>query len=699
MSALSNLSIRTTLGLIIGILGFMLVALGVDVVASSVSRYVAASRAASLAPVSLTMFKTLQESRLERGNTTTSLIGEAPVAAAMADVIAGHMRLTDEGYNASVKMLADLDVPGLPEAVARLKSAYAAVAALRAKAANDLRLPRAQRDPQLLRDWPVAGQAFLDQLEATGKLLESSLMMVDPTIDQLLAVKRAAWTVRSAAGSATLRINSGLSAGRGWTAAETLAHAEDRGQIAVAWPVVLDAAARPDLPASLGAVVRAAAVNFTGPIAERDTVLARTLGAGERAVVSIDEFLGPRVAALGLIGRVAIVALEETVAHAERQMAAATRSVVLNGLLLLAGIVLTAAGFIIAQRRVSAPVQALTVAMGRLADRDLTVAIPGTEKGDEVGAMARAVGYFKEKLAEADALAAEQRAAQEHKERRQRAIEAHIAAFERSVSQSLASLTGASGELQTTSKSMSAIADETSRKSESVAAASEQASTNVQTVATAAEELTASIGEISRQVAQSTRVSGEAVRQVEDTNDRVRMLAEAAQKIGDVVKLINGIAGQTNLLALNATIEAARAGEAGKGFAVVASEVKSLATQTAKATDDIAAQVEAIQAATDNAVSSIGTIGTTIGQVSEIATAIASAVEEQGAATNEIARNVQQAAEGTAQVSSNIGAVTQASGETGVAAGQVQTAADELSRLSERLRGEIDGFIGNIRAA
>jgi len=699
MSALSNLSIRTTLGLIIGILGFMLVALGADVVASSVSRYVAASRAASLAPVSLTMFKTLQESRLERGNTATALIGEAPMAAPMANVIAGHIRLTDEGYNASLKMLADLDVPGLPEAVVRLKSAYAAVAALRAKAGNDLRLPRAQRDPQLMRDWPVAGQAFLDQLEATGKILESSLMMVDPTIDQLLAVKRAAWTVRSAAGSITLRINAGLSAGRGWTAAETLANAEDRGQISAAWPIVLDAAARSDLPASLGAAVRAAAVNFAGPIAERDVALARTLGGGETVAMSVDEFLGPRVAALGLIGRVAIVALEETADHAERQVAAATRSVVLNGLLLLAGVVLSAAGFIIAQRRVSAPVQALTVAMGRLADRDLAVAIPGTEKGDEVGAMARAVRYFKEKLAEAEALAAEQRAAQDLKERRQRAIEEHIKAFERSVSQSLESLSGASGELQTTSKSMTAIADETSRKSESVASASEHASTNVQTVATAAEELTASIGEISRQVAQSTRVSGEAVRQVDDTNGRVRMLAEAAQRIGDVVKLINGIAGQTNLLALNATIEAARAGEAGKGFAVVASEVKSLATQTAKATDDIAAQVEAIQGATGNAVAAIGTIGKTIGQVSEIATAIASAVEEQGAATNEIARNVQQAAEGTAQVSANIGAVTQASAETGTAAGQVLTAANELSRLSERLRGEIDGFIGKIRAA
>jgi methyl-accepting chemotaxis protein len=232
-----------------------------------------------------------------------------------------------------------------------------------------------------------------------------------------------------------------------------------------------------------------------------------------------------------------------------------------------------------------------------------------------------------------------------------------------------------------------------------VASVSEEASTNVQTVAAATEQLSASINEISRQVAESTNIAGEAVAQAEQTNAGVQALADAAQRIGDVVKLISGIAEQTNLLALNATIEAARAGEAGKGFAVVASEVKSLATQTAKATEEITAQVAAIQGATGASVQAIQAIGGTINRVNQIAAAIAAAVEEQGAATQEIARNVQQASNGTTQVSGHIASVSQAAGETGVAAGEVLSSAKGLARLSEALRDDVDRFVGNIRAA
>ncbi len=699
MFGLSKLSIRATLGALIGILGFMLVAVAIGGVVGALDRHSDARRVAALAPVSQTLFKTLQEARLERGNTLTALTGETPVIQSIADDIATSLRKTEEGYAAGLALLAEVDVPGLSQAVTKLKASRDALAALRPKAASDMKAPKAQRDAQLVRDWPAVGQNFLDQLEATGTLLESSLMLADPVIDQLLAVKRAAWTVRSYAGASVLRIGSTLSAGRGWTQAEALAYAGDRGHVGAAWPVVVDAAARPELPATIAAAAKEAAGSISGPAAEQNAAISKVLAAGEKSDVAAPDYLRAQIAALGRIGNVAIVALDEIVKRADGQIAAATRGLVLNAALLVAALVLTVAGFLIALRRISAPIRALTDAMGRLAGHDLEVAIPGTERADEIGDMSRAVGFFKEKMIEADALAAEQRVAQEQKERRQQAIEAHIKEFDRSVSVSLTGLTGASGELQTTSKSMSAIAEDTSQKSTSVAAASEQASTNVQTVASAAEELSSSIGEITRQVAESTRITGQAVQQVDETNGQVRMLAETAQKIGDVVKLIHGIAGQTNLLALNATIEAARAGEAGKGFAVVASEVKNLATQTARATEDITAQVEAIQGATGKAVAAIGAIGQTIGKVSEIATAIASAVEEQGAATQEIARNVQQAASGTSLVSANIAAVTQATDQTGVASSQVLTAAGELARLSESLRGEVDGFIGKMRAA
>ena len=368
------------------------------------------------------------------------------------------------------------------------------------------------------------------------------------------------------------------------------------------------------------------------------------------------------------------------------------------GAILLAVALSTLAGIAIVSG-VALPVTRITEIMRRLAGHDLQVEIDGLERKDEIGAMAAAVQVFKENMIKADHLAAEQKAEQARKEKRQQAIEGFIATFESSVSGALKALGTASNELNATSKSMSATAEETQRQSTAVAAASEQASTNVQTVASAAEELSSSISEIGRQVTQSTRIAGKAVDEANTTNDAVKALAETAQKIGDVVKLINDIAGQTNLLALNATIEAARAGEAGKGFAVVASEVKSLATQTAKATEEIASQVTAIQNATQDSAVRIQGISKTIAEINEIATTIASAVEEQGAATQEIARNVQQASAGTGEVSSNIAGVTKAASDTGAAASQVQSSAGELAKQGEVLRSEVDAFLRNIRAA
>ncbi|HLB79979.1 MAG TPA: globin-coupled sensor protein [Dongiaceae bacterium] len=271
--------------------------------------------------------------------------------------------------------------------------------------------------------------------------------------------------------------------------------------------------------------------------------------------------------------------------------------------------------------------------------------------------------------------------------------------FEGSVKGIVDTVSSAATELQSSAQSMSATAEETSRQSTAVAAASEEASTNVQTVASATEELSASVAEISRQVTQSTQIAAKAVADAQATNRTVENLDAAAKKIGEVVQLISDIASQTNLLALNATIEAARAGEAGKGFAVVASEVKSLANQTARATEDIGAQIRAIQSEVGQSVTAIKGIGATIQEISEISTAIATAVEEQGAATQEIARNVQQAAAGTQEVSTNITGVTQAAGETGQAAGQVLSAAEELGRQSNVLQKQVDQFIASIRAA
>jgi len=351
-------------------------------------------------------------------------------------------------------------------------------------------------------------------------------------------------------------------------------------------------------------------------------------------------------------------------------------------------------------RGISTPVVAMTTAMQRLAAGDKQAVIPAQDRKDEIGQMAATVEVFKHNMIEADRLRTEQEQAKVRAESDKRAVMNKMAdEFETSVKGIVQMVSSSSTELQVTAQSMSSTAEETQRQSTTVAAAAEQASTNVQTVATAAEELSASIAEIGRQVSESARIAGQAVEDAGRTNAQVQTLAEAAQKIGDVVKLINDIAGQTNLLALNATIEAARAGEAGKGFAVVASEVKSLATQTAKATEDIGNQIRSIQTATADSVQAIATIGQTIGRISEISTTIASAVEEQGAATKEIARNVQQASAGTHEVSANITGVTKAATDTGAAASQVLGAAGELSKQSETLHAQVDAFIAKVRAA
>jgi methyl-accepting chemotaxis protein len=346
----------------------------------------------------------------------------------------------------------------------------------------------------------------------------------------------------------------------------------------------------------------------------------------------------------------------------------------------------------------ASPVMAMTSAMGRLAQGDKTIMVPALGRKDEIGRMADAVEVFKQNAIEMDRLAAEQKAEQAKQIERAEKMEAAVAEFDKAIGDVVAVVASAASEMQGTAQSLSATAEQTTQQANAVSAASEQMTQNVQTVSSATEELSSSIGEIGHQVSESTTIVGEAVTQAADTNAKVKALSEAANRIGDVVTLITEIAEQTNLLALNATIEAARAGEAGKGFAVVASEVKNLASQTAKATEEIGAQVRAIQESTVSSAASIEQITLTINRVSEISTAIASAVEEQGAATQEISRNVQQAAAGTAEVSSNIAGVTQASQQTSAGSTEVLNVASELAQNGERLKFEVDGFLRTVRS-
>ena len=348
---------------------------------------------------------------------------------------------------------------------------------------------------------------------------------------------------------------------------------------------------------------------------------------------------------------------------------------------------------------ISRPVIAMAESLRRLASGDLSIETPFFGRRDEIGAIADALGVFKETALAAEKMTAEREERRAQRERRAQEMDERARAFDQEVTGVLNTVAAAAAELQSTATAMTGAAEQTSQQSSAAMSAAEEAAVNVNTVAAAAEQLASSVEEIGRQAVMSKKVADQAVDEAAKTNRSVRSLADASQKIGAVIALINNIASQTNLLALNATIEAARAGEAGRGFSVVANEVKSLATQTAKATEEITEQIGGMQEATGAAVHAIEAIGTTIGNISSISSSIAAAVEEQGTATSEISRNVQQAATGTSAVSRNISGVAGTARSTGGAAHQVLEASTRLSEQADALRAQVDRFLTAVKAA
>jgi methyl-accepting chemotaxis protein len=446
---------------------------------------------------------------------------------------------------------------------------------------------------------------------------------------------------------------------------------------------------------------------FTRPIKELQDTVDAYIGAFNAAAAALeatriahDEALKPHMAALMQAGQEVRTKIETAVGEivAATEASVGRARVLQLGLIALALALGGALAFLIA-RSIIRPISGMTDAMSRLASGETAVTVPSQEAVDEMGEMAKAVDVFRQNAIARTELEAQQVAEQSARQRRADRVDGLVQGFEQTISGAIGIVTSAATELDATARSMTQVAESTSGQALASSAAAEETSANVQTVAAAAEEMVASLQEIERQVQQSNAAAGAAAREAESTNVTMGSLIQAAERIGEAVTMISGIASQTNLLALNATIEAARAGESGRGFAVVAAEVKELAGQTARATDQIGGQITAIQQATAQAVAAIRQIGQTIVSVNAITESIAATVVEQTAATGEISRNAAEAARGTQDVSMNVARVLTSSGETGSAAQQVLMAAGELSVQSVNVRQEVEGFLAAIRAA
>ena len=397
--------------------------------------------------------------------------------------------------------------------------------------------------------------------------------------------------------------------------------------------------------------------------------------------------------------KVAEAALEAAKEHSAAQHSAALRALVLQLFLLTTAIALTFGAMTMVGRRVIRPLHTIRDAMLKVAGGDLAVETGYVARQDEIGALAGALETFKHQAGDKLKIEAQERERNAGAVTRQKAVDSYVAEFETTVRQTLQQLGDASGQMRKTSTGLSSVSRQTNERVEVAQKASGDASMSVESVASAAEELSASINDISQQASHAAGIASRAVNQARQTDGTVQGLAKSAGRIGEVVGLINTIAAQTNLLALNATIEAARAGEAGRGFAVVASEVKSLASQTAKATEEISEQISDIQKVAGEAIDAIKGIGGIIGEVNEVATAIAAAVQQQGAATQEITRSTQYAAQGTKNVSDNITGVKTDADAAAAAAEHVKDASQTLENQSQHLGNQVTEFLGKIRAA
>jgi len=657
------------------------------------------NRISVIADASANLFKAMHNLRTDRSTTTRLLNSDQPVDSDI-DKYLRDLRDTEmPAMRNALALLPSIEFAQQQTLIAELDRLFKTLTAQQKEFWDEMSKPKASRPPALPKEYMETTAALLGTLDKLSAMLAAAVNHQDPMIDQLLAIKQIAWLLRNTAGEASLLVSNAITAGQ--LLPEThLKYVKFVGGTEIAWNALELTASGMQLPPALSAVMAATKTAYFEPdyLALRDRLLT-TLMAGGKPELTANQWTPITVGRLGSAVRVAEAALDAAKDHTSNQHSAALRSLVLQLTLLASALALTFGAMMAVNRRVIKPLHNMRDAMLKVASGDLTVDTGYAQRQDEIGALAGALETFKRQAADKIRIEAQERERNAGAATRQQAIEAYVSEFESTVRQTLDQLNDASGQMRNTSAGLSTVSRQTNARVQTAEKASGEASLSVESVASASEELNASINDISQQAAHAAGIASRAVNQARETDGTVQGLAKTASRIGEVVGLINTIASQTNLLALNATIEAARAGEAGRGFAVVASEVKSLASQTAKATEDISEQIADIQKVAGEAIDAIKGIGSIIGEVNEVATAIAAAVEQQGAATQEITRSTQIASQGTRNVSDNITGVKADADAAAVAADDVKLASEKLETQSQHLGNQVTQFLVKIRAA
>jgi methyl-accepting chemotaxis protein len=656
-------------------------------------------RAEHVVAASRQIFTALINMRTDRSSVQRSWDGEAGLTAMTKTALDSYQGAEVPAMAAALKIAGGLDFDHKDSLLPSLRDSMNRLDGLRQAFWAGINAPKSARKPGL-------GQAYFDEsvrlqgiLETVSANLFAGIKADSPFISQMLSIKQLAWMVRNSAGESSLLISMSLAKGQPEPAMMTR-WAGYQGAARALWDVIDDSVIGLALPDAVGRTLTdARQVLFAPDYLAIQQTLMEALAAGKKPDMEADAWSGYTVPKLGVMMTVADAALEQARAHAEAAISSAWNDVIWHGTLLLTSIAAALGGFWFVTRRITSPLLVLRAATERLASGDFTAETDLGDRRDEIGSIAAALGTFRQQAIEKARMEAEQAAARERTEQRQQTTERHIVDFQGAIGETLRTLDAARQQLGNTASDMTRIAERGAVGVRDAEQATGEASDNVSGIAAATEELNASIREIARQVAESARVSQRAVEETQQTDGTVRGLAESASRIGEVIGLISSIAAQTNLLALNATIEAARAGEAGKGFAVVASEVKSLANQTAKATEEIGNQIASVRNVTQDAVRAISQIRGTIDQVNSVSTVIAASIEEQGAALQEIARNTQLAADRTRKASGSVTAVSAETGATTKSAVAVQSAAASLDTEAGHLRQQVDAFMERLRAA